>query len=39
MAVKIVGLARRLLAENMIDKAGIQQAVSQATQQGITLAH
>ena len=39
MAVKIVGLARRLLVENMIDEARVQQAILQATQQDTSLAH
>ena len=39
MAVKIVGLARRLVAENLIDEARVQQAIQQATHQDTPLAH
>lgn len=39
MAVNIVGLARRLVAENVIDEAQVQRAILQATQQNISLAH
>lgn len=39
MTVKIVGLARRLVAENLIDEAKIQQVILEATQHNTTLAH
>lgn len=39
MAIKLVGLARRLVAENMIAENGIQQAIVKATLQDTSLAH
>jgi type IV pilus assembly protein PilB len=39
MPVKIVGLARRLVAETMIDEALAQQAISKAARQETPLAH
>jgi len=39
MAVKIVGLARRLVAENLIDEAKVQQAILKAAHQDTSLAH
>ena len=39
MAVKIVGLARRLVAENLIDEARVQKAILQATHQDTPLVH
>jgi len=37
MTVKIVGLARRLVAENLIDEARVQQAILKATHQDMPL--
>jgi type IV pilus assembly protein PilB len=39
MAVKLVGLARRLVAENLIDETRVQQAILKATHQDIALCH
>ncbi len=39
MAVKIVGLARRLVTEKLVDDANVQQAVLQANRQDKSLAH
>ncbi|MBL4582425.1 MAG: type IV-A pilus assembly ATPase PilB [Gammaproteobacteria bacterium] len=39
MADKIVGLARRLVAEKMIDEAKAQQSILEAKHQGTPLAH
>ena len=39
MAVKIVGLARRLVAKNLIDEAKVQQAILKATDQDVPLVH
>ncbi|GJM12392.1 MAG: type IV-A pilus assembly ATPase PilB [Pseudohongiella sp.] len=39
MAVKIVGLARRLVKENLINEVKIKQAMAEATQQDIPLPH
>jgi len=39
MAVKIAGLARRLVAENIIDEANVQQAILTATHQDTPLAN
>lgn len=39
MAVKLVGLARRLVAENLIDEPRVQQAILKATHQHTSLAH
>ena len=39
MAAKIVGLARRLVAENLIDEAKVQQAILKTSHQHIPLAH
>ncbi|MFT7472403.1 MAG: type IV pilus assembly protein PilB [Kiritimatiellia bacterium] len=39
MTVKLAGLARRLVAENLIDETQIQQAILQATHQDMALTH
>ena len=39
MAAKIVGLARRLVAENLINEAKVRQAILKTSHQDIPLAH